>query len=80
MALLTSHLLMFICKRVFCLGVVDLYLLPSIGRMAVNTCRLSFMRVFVACDALFVFLNLKLVFRMTLSTLDVNMLPLKLIL
>ncbi len=80
MALLTCHLLMFICKKVFCLGVVDLYLLPSIGSMAVNACRLSLMRIFVACYALFVLLNLELVFRMTLRTLDVNMFSLKLIL
>src|SRR3990170_1452977 len=68
--LLASYLLMLICKRVFCLGVVDLYLLPSIGSMAVGAYRLSFMRVFVACDALFVLLDLELVFRMTLRALD----------
>lgn len=80
MTLLTCHLLMFICQRVLCLGMVGLYLFPPIGSMAVNACRLTLMRILVACYALFILLNLELVFRMTLSTLDVYVFPLKRIL
>ena len=73
MALFTAYLNMFICKRIVCLGMVNLYLLPALSCMTLFTLGLALVYIIMTGYTLFKFFNLILILWMALFTLDIKM-------
>ena len=73
MTFFTAYLNMFICKRIVCLGMVNLYLLPALSCMTLCTLGLTLMYIIMTGYTLFKFFNLILILWMALFTLYINM-------